>query len=333
MIKREFTEQELFEKVNPLIIYQYYYPGEFALNRPCLNPFVKDSNPSFIIGNKYGDVTHKAFNSSHRGGAIQFVMSFYQLEYHQAIDKILEDFGFTGKSNKTYEEIVKGLPEIVIRKKTNNLIQIVPTKWTQEHINFFKRGGLDVADLNFPETDTIVYPLKKFRVNKGNWETLNDEVAFGYNLKNDLGDWIKLYFPFREKRKKWFSNIPFTQVHWINNIKDCDTAIITKSIKDGALLRKYITPCVAVVQAEDLSCFSEEFINYMNFNSKNTYISFDNDQKGVDSCKSITSATGWKYVNPPKKYLDEGITDWFDLSVKYGIEKVIDHFKNKKVIN
>ena len=67
IIEKQNLRELIFNKISSLDIYGYYMPHPFSLNKLTNNPFVsKDKNPSFIIGNKTGDIIHKAFNSEHK---------------------------------------------------------------------------------------------------------------------------------------------------------------------------------------------------------------------------------------------------------------------------
>jgi DNA primase len=93
IIEKQNLRELIFNKISSLDIYGYYMPHSFSLNKLTNNPFVsKDKNPSFIIGNKTGDIIHKAFNSEHKGDCISFVMQMYSITYKEALNKICFDF-------------------------------------------------------------------------------------------------------------------------------------------------------------------------------------------------------------------------------------------------
>ena len=63
-LKRNITLDYILSKVSAYDIYAYYMPWPFKLNKNCLSPFKSENYPSFIIGNKLGKITHKAFNGN-----------------------------------------------------------------------------------------------------------------------------------------------------------------------------------------------------------------------------------------------------------------------------
>lgn len=322
--------EEIFSKIGSYDVYMLYMPWKFTLNQTCRNPFVSEKHASFIIGNKFGEVTHKAFNSPHRGDCISFVMDMFGLTYLGALEKIARDFGLLEKGSEEYKRIISTYekPKGV---KPPVLIQAKSKPFGEEHKKYLSQFHLAPSDLNFCK-DTKCVAVKEWALNRAKMPLKTNEVAFAYNLKNIRGNWLKIYRPEAGKDQKWWSSIPFTEMHGLDNMRGCDLGIITKSIKDGAFLAKYITPCVCVVQAEDYTAISEENMQFINENCKRVYVSWDNDKKGVEACQAITKQTGWRYINPPKELIPKGVTDMSDMGKLLGPEAVIEFFKQKGVI-
>ena len=58
IIEKQNLRELIFNKISSLDIYGYYMPHPFSLNKLTNNPFVsKDKNPSFMISNRYGNIT------------------------------------------------------------------------------------------------------------------------------------------------------------------------------------------------------------------------------------------------------------------------------------
>lgn len=328
-IEKEIKREDILCKVSELDIFNRYYPGQFKVGKRIKNPFVgKDNNPSMSATERDGKLIFKCFNSNHRGDCISFVSQYLGLDYTSTIRRIAADFGISGTN-----AVDTTIPILKAQNKPKNhsIIHAVSQPFTEKHIEFLKKGFLEPKDMNFCK-DTRVYALKEWWLNRKR-QPFKDEMAFYYNLRNERGNWIKIYRPEQDKENKWKSTIPFTEMHGLENIKGCDVGIVTKSIKDGAFLAKYITPCVCVVQAEDTAAFSQENIDFITQNCKKVYLSTDSDKKGLETSLQITKLTGWKYINVPRKYLEFGINDWFDLcSYEKDPQVVIDYFKSKKVI-
>lgn len=329
--KVEITRELIFSKIDPYDVYKMYMPWSFSLNYVCKNPFVTEKHPSFVVGNKFGEVTHKAFNSPHRGDCINFVEDMFGLTYTQALRKIAGDFGITSAKSTDYQAIIRQYekPKGI---KPPVLIQAKAKPFGEEHIKYLSDYHITPSDLNFC-SDTKCVALKEWALNRAKMPLKRDEVAFAYNLKNERGNWLKIYRPHAGKDEKWMSSIPFIEMHGVGNISgNCDIGIITKSIKEGAWLSKYITSCVEIVQAEDYTAITEENKKRLINGCKELYISFDSDPKGVQSCVELTKEMGCKYINPPKELLKYGVTDWTDMCAYYkSPQPVIDFFKTKGI--
>lgn len=329
-VYREIDKRYLLTKLSEYDIYAMYYPYKFKLNKVCLNPFKQEKNPSFIIGNKIGRFYHKSFNSEHKGDCFDFVKDMFHLQYYSDVfKKIAKDFGLLEKDDTEYQRVISTIDRPAFIEIEPLHIQAVPKPFTDQHIDYLKRGFLEPQDLNI-SSDTKAFAVSSWYINKVRQYLPSDEICFGYNLKNERGDWMKIYRPFAAKKDKWRTNIPFYEMHGLDNInKKSDFSIITKSVKDAAFLKKYITDSVCVVQAEDISAITEENIKYIEKNSSRVLVSFDSDEKGKQASKEITELTGWKHINVPDKYLKENINDWFDLAKTYGVDSVKNHFQSK----
>ena len=115
-------------------------------------------------------------------------------------------------------------------------------------------------------------------------------------------------------------------------MKGCDVGIITKSIKDGALLRKYITKCTCVIQAENVTAISKENAQFLKQNVKHLYIAMDNDATGKQASYAICDYLKAKHINPPDRILEKKGSDFSDMVKLEGLGSFLEHFKTKKLI-
>ncbi len=316
------------EKLSHLDLYSYYMPWEFTLNKNCCNPFQEDKNPSFRIYYRDGGYFHKSYNSSHKGDVWQFLMDYFGKSFNEIIEKIAEDFGLKEKTGKKFDKIVNNLPKIEKKESKPPIIKATVYKeFKERHIEYLKQYYLTPEDMNFC-SDTKVLPLKSFYMNGTKFPVRSDEVGFVYLVNNQ---YIKVYLPNRPKGEKFWSNIPFTHIHGLDNLKGCKKAVLTKSMKDAALIHKYILPCVAVIQAENISCISEENREIIKNSVENLYINMDVDPTGKKASYALCDLLQAKHVNIPDKYFPQS-TDFADMAKNEGIDKVIEHFKIKKII-
>lgn len=327
-LKEELTMDTILSKISDYDIYRYYMPSkDWKLNEVTPSPFKIDKNPSFLVGNKCGNITHIAFNdTSKRGDCFNFVQQLFNLtSLHEVCKKIDQDFGL-GLSNsplKDYKQVISEYKQPEITKRTA-LIQVITRKFTKEELFYWNMYHQDIEDLK----SNNVYSIKTLYFNKSKFPLSDTELRFGYFYD---GFW-KLYRPFNKKKEKWMpNNTPITKMDGLDKIKNCDVAFINKSKKDHMVISK-VFDCSCAVQNEGIACFSEENINYLKSNSKKQILSFDSDITGVENSQQITQLFNMDYCNVPKSYLKEGIKDWAELAKVHGLEEIKKVLKQKNIL-
>jgi hypothetical protein len=325
--KIELTRENILNLISQYDIYKLYMPNKWELNKVCKSPFSQDRSPSFIIGTKFGEITHTAFNdSTKKGNCFKFVQQLLQCSYIDALKAIDRDFNLgisTGTPSK-HKTIVTQYEQPVIEEKQYSNIQCITRKFTNSELHYWSNYYQDIKDLKANN----IFSISKIFLNKERFN-LNDELRFGYFYE---GSW-KIYTPFSKNPKmKWMpNNVPLTYLEGKENIIQCDTAIITKSKKDMMVLKK-VYPCVCAVQNESLACFSEENVLFLKQNSEKQILSFDSDKAGVSNSQLITKQYDFGYLNVPRNYLSDGINDFADLGKEYGIETIEKILKRKKLL-
>ena len=317
----------IFEKISQEQIFRYYYPYKFTLNQRCLSCFQKENHPSMIIGTKSqsGDVVFKCFNSSHKGDCISFVMQMFNLDYLDALLKIAEDFGLKESSGTKYEQIIKELPKTtIIRQKKAPDIVIATRPFNSNELSYWNDYYQDIEDLKIEN----IYVPKKIWINKNPVDLKVSELTFCYYYPEN--DKWKIYFPFKEKSKKWLSNIPLTTSWGLENINKDKNTLICKSKKDYMVCRK-IYSYVTGVQNESTAAFSENFVSELKKNSKLIYYGGDSDAPGKAASYLITQQFGFKHINPVDRLLP-GIKDFSDWAKEESLEKLNEHFIKKQLI-
>jgi len=58
--RKELTKENVFKLISSYDIYRFYF-GDFKLNTSVKNHFRGENNKSFIIGNKFGEITHAIY--------------------------------------------------------------------------------------------------------------------------------------------------------------------------------------------------------------------------------------------------------------------------------
>ena len=322
--------QSVLDKITEYDIFRWYMPDKsWKLNRVTYSPYRNESNPSFIIGNKNGNLSFIDFaDTSRRGDCFEFVKTLHNLSSMNDVLKLIDrDFHLgisSGAPTEEYKKIVSEYKQPEDLGKRYSLIQVVTRKFNNDELAYWNAYHQDIQDLR----DNNVYAIKKVYLNKSLFSIKDNELTFGYFYD---GHW-KIYRPFADKKIKWVpNNVPITTMDGKTDIKDCKIAFINKSKKDYMVMKK-LFPCSCAVQNEGLSCFSEENVEYLRANSEKQILSFDSDVTGVTNSQQITKVFGFGYLNVPKKYLTEGIKDWADLAKIHGMEVIENYLKQKKLL-
>lgn len=335
--KKQLTKESILELIDSYSIYRYYY-GDFKMNQVHVNHLRGETNPSMIIGNKFGEITHKDMGAySWRGNCFSLVQQIHgNCSFYEALKIIDRDFnlGISFNKTSTTKIITWKTPEISVIKPPP-IIQFTSRNPTNAELAYWNSYTLSLDDL---KKENVYFPKSIYR-NKEKLP-LGDLLTFIYYYP-DIQK-IKIYRPFAEKRTKstpafqwkWDnSGIPFDYCEGLQDVDTCKFSYLTKSKKDKMVLRKILaTNCVVDVQAEDPSCINDETVNHLKANSEIQITLFDNDKKGKESSQWLTDTHQFKHCNVPDKYNAEGITDFADLCRDYGPERVIQHFKQKELI-
>ena len=328
--KTKLTKQSVLDKITEYDIFRWYMPDKsWKLNRVTYSPYRNESNPSFIIGNKNGNLSFIDFaDTSRRGDCFEFVKTLHNLSSMDDVLKLIDrDFHLgiaSGVVTEEYKKIVSEYKQPEDLGKRYSLIQVITRKFNNDELAYWNSYHQSLQDLR----DNNVYAVKKVYLNKSLFAIKDNELTFGYFYD---GHW-KIYRPFADKKIKWVpNNVPITTMDGKTDIKDCKIAFINKSKKDYMVMKK-LFPCSCAVQNEGLSCFSEENVEYLRANSEKQILSFDSDVVGVTNSQQITKVFGFGYLNVPKKYLIEGIKDWADLAKAYGMEELENYLKQRQLI-
>lgn len=319
----ELTKELIINKIGAFAIYNYYING-LIIGKPILSPFRKEKNPSFVVKESKNGYYHKDYGAlEFHGSCIDFVSQKFSLSFFEAIKKIAKDFGLLQDGQIieiTREEPIKTEKKRIIP----DIIQVKAYPFKEQHLEYLSDFHISPTSLEIFK-DVKVVAIKEWALNRLKMPLKRKEVAFAFVHSSG----IKIYRPNANKLEKWKSTIPYRQMFGLQNLENTEFGIITKGNKDGWVIGEHITKNVCCVQGEDLSAITPENIKWINQNCKNVYLNFDSDPPGKRSSLAITKLTGWKHINVPDQYQEEGIKDFAELCRKYGPEVLKAYFRTK----
>ena len=326
--KIELTMETILNKVNPLEVFYYYIPDkQWKLNEAMCSPLREDKHPSFIVGNRYGNILFKDFSvENHKGDIFNFVKIMFNLStLDEVLRKIDTDLGLgiSGEETKAYEKVKKETKHLEITKR-NTLLQVVTRKFLKNELDYWESYHQDVEDLKANN----IYSIKKVFLNKKLYHIGDEELRFGYFYPK--GGWWKIYVPYADKKRKWLGNTPLQTSWGTENLNKDHNSLILKSLKDYMVCKK-IYPYVCGIQNESLAAFSEEFVETVKNNSKVVYYGGDSDIPGKQASYAITGAFGFKHINPPDNLLPD-IKDMADWGKSISLKALEEHFKIKGLL-
>ena len=327
--KVSLTRENILLRITPFDIFKYYMPNDYwSVNTATISPFRDEKNPSFVIGNRGGNLTFIDFtDTSLKGDCFTFVKKLFNLDSMDSILKMIDsDFGLgisKGKTNQNYKKITKAYKQPESKGKRYALVQALTRPFTREELVYWNEFHQDISDLKREH----IYSVSKVYLNKKLFTLNETELRFGYFYD---GHW-KIYRPFANKKVKWVpNNVPITHLEGKENIINVKNALINASKKDYMVVKK-VYPYTCNVQNEGEACFSKENLQFLKANSDIQTLSFDSDITGVKNSLQITQKFDFNYVNTPKIYRMEKINDWAELGRVYGLDEVDRCLKAKGI--
>lgn len=323
------TAEDVLALVDDYQIFRRFL-GEFPINRKFCNPFRQEKNPSCIIRDYEGRLIMSDYGDSRwNGDCFNMVKCAFNCDYNTALKTVDIHFGlglFDGKQSEA--KVLYKKPEI--KKAYRSKIFTRITENNPDGDRYLAQYGLSLEDMNFCSDTTVSY-LTELVIDYR--KEYIGKLGMEYELKNERGIWKKIHRPYADKANKWRSNIPFREMHGVGNISNCEIGVVTKSLKDGAFINKYLIPNIEIVQAENYDALTDENKRRLKQSCKRLIISFDNDATGVEECIKLTKELECEYINPPKNLIEKGATDWTDMCLLYkSPEPVINFWKEKQIL-
>ena len=318
--EESITKEFILNNISEEQIFCYYLGINKVSKKLICSRLRSDKNPTcgFYRNNK-GELYLHDFATGEFYNCISLVMALYDLNYHQALKVIANDFhlkNFTsltknsGIIQKTDKFEQKGMSKIQIEMQDFN-------SWELEYWNQF---GITL------ET------LKKFRVYSCRSVFLNDnlfsilrypQMAFGYyGGKLDGNELWRIYYPLnKNKGIRFLTNWPSKKIQGFEMLpKKGNLLIITKSMKDCMTFYEFGIPAIAPC-SENLF-IPESVMDKLKQRFKHIVVLYDTDIAGITNMRKIRkSHPELIYTFIPRKYNAKDISDFYKY---YGKQKTLN---------
>lgn len=324
--KTPLTKEEVFKHVNDWEVYQYYSNVPLPINKSVSSPLRSDTSPSFrlFIPDGSKEIFFKDFNLS-GGDCVKFVQMMHDLDYYEALSKIIIDFGVQGNYLlKRNERTDYNLTKIEDTAKYRS------RETTIKELNTYKLGK---SKRNWELRDMIFW--KKFGITKGTLERyfvepvshlfLGEKIlyckhkAYCFIERKDKEETYKIYQP-EEDKYKWLNNHNFSVWQgWTQLPKTGEFLIITKSLKDVMAISDVCNIPAVALQTEN-SKPKEQVIEELRSRFKHIFVFYDNDfdkevNWGRAYGKDLADSFNFEQIEIPDSYTAK---DFSDFVVLYG---------------
>ena len=300
----DFTKQDIYRYVTDYQIFSYYF-NHLPLGHKTNSPYRNDSDPSFIVSDRYGEIRFKDFSTGDSGDVISLLSLVEKITYKSALSKVANDMELplVGGSIKTeVKEIKKVNPHKHRGNKGRSELAVKYRNWLSRDKEYWSKFGITKKTLEFYQVRPIRFIFLNGSIIKA------DSLAYCYKEEKDGITTLKIYQPL-SKELKWltssshdvwegWSQMPETNevLIWTKSRKDVMSIIDTTPdyVSAVSLQAESVEPKLHV--AEELKKrFSKIFILYDN--------DFDKEEnRGSIYGRKIAQMTNLPQIEIPSKY-------------------------------
>lgn len=307
----------ILNQVSDYEIYSYYLGHAFQIGKVFKSPFRKDELASFGIfqSRYYSGLLHKDLGDPrYVGDCFSFVeQRFPGTTYNEALHRVARDIMLGNL--KRYLSFTERKPT----EKTTKLrclIQYEPLyKLSEIAENYWTEIGITEEWRKFFK----IYGAKNLYVDNNEvWTATSNNPIFIYKSF----DKIKGYRPLEDvKSRKWISNTSRYDIQgWeqLPELNEVDTIVITKSLKDVAVLRTLGYLAIAPPSESVMIPVTAMKLLNTRYGIKKFIVLFDRDHGGMQGAKKMFNAYRGTY-NITFKFIGKGHPkDISDFRRKYG---------------
>lgn len=306
-VQLPITKEFLLSK-NSEETYMSYYLGMPLSNKAFCSPLRKDHKPSCSLWkSKLGTLYFKDFATGQTLSFVNLVMVKYNCTYSEALIKIAEDFGLTPEQTNL-QPIIQQIP--TFKTKSQSKIQIEQKEFTKQELVWWKQFGITKEILD----KFSIFSCKNVFLNNKIFITSTEKCpvyGYFYGIKNGIEQW-KIYIPLRTKFR-WINNADKETTQGYAQLPETGKyLVITKSLKDVALLYTFGIPAVA--PSSETSFIKKELLEELKNRFQTIIVFFDNDRTGkAYMAKLRHKYPEFKYLIIPRQLKAKDISDFYKL--------------------
>lgn len=350
----------ILKKIDQISIFAKYLNIDKSIIINCIktgdliiSPLREDRNPT--CGFKYdnrGKLKLKDFAGYFWGDCfdvVAIILSYIKnrkvdISNKQDFNIVLQHIAFTFKdiiygeaTDPTLTGVINDAINKIKKDKAN--IEIVTRQWTNKDINYWKKYGITIKDLNLE----FIYPVEQYYINRSinpypKYFYDEKDPCYGYFLGVDSYNRksIKLYFPLRGKNcNKFITNSNHLEGIYTLNEYNYDIIIVTKSTKDRVALKCMINRInkinklnkkIGVINIPHETYIPKEhdlewLRSKLSINGKLICL-MDNDRAGIIHTIKLVDDYNMFYLLIPKILQCK---DYADLVSKFGIKTTLQY--------
>lgn len=317
---KELCRSNILEDVPLMSLWQYYTDTEVRHGK-----HIKGDTSAVFYVTIGGDILLKDF--AHKTYTIfTWLMEKKSMTFYQVLQMINSDFklGYPGKMGRPTMRIYGTDMEVQNKEIIEGVkvsIRIKRKPFTTSEYAYWEQYGIKATDLLLDRLIPldhywIIYPDDAIKI-----VSKPDNPIFCWAQWGDHK--YKIYRPFAEKGKRWFSNLSPNQLFGMKDLPHMgNVLIITKSGKDRLVLKKLGYNAVGVVSESTLP--DHEILRELNNRFDRVGVFFDNDIVGINSANRLQEQYGFTKINMP----DPLIKDVSDFYKEYGEQKTEELCRN-----
>jgi len=323
--KEELTTDNILSRINDEQIFHYYCKPFRNIGEHFNSELREDNNASCMISYYNDKLWYKDFGigSLKAVDCFGYIMLKYSHTFMQALGVINLDFSLGLKNYIEYTPSLNyvGLPDkgITNLEKScagftsldRNIKIIKPTyrNWLEIDVKYWKNNYY----LNIPRLEFFdIHPISQVEINGKPIKV--DLQTYNYLVDKEEGiDVVKVYSPFN-KKYKWISNckayhyLGYNQLPWLG-----EKLIITKSLKDVAVLSLFNLPAIA--PQSEAQIISYDMYTRLKNRFTQFYVLYDNDRAGIAG--AMQTVDTYPEITPIFIPKESGVKDISDFIDKY----------------